>query len=126
LIALMPASVSAQRYPEKSIRFIAPYAPGGSTDLLARTLAQKLTDSLGQPVVADNRPGAGGNIGADIVAKSSARRVHDPARAGESNGNQRDAVRERSCRSTPRRTFAPITAGSEGAAGDRRQHKFAC
>jgi len=71
LIALMPASVSAQRYPEKSIRFIAPYAPGGSTDLLARTLAQKLTDSLGQPVVADNRPGAGGNIGADIVAKSS-------------------------------------------------------
>ena len=72
LIALMPASVSAQRYPEKSIRFIAPYAPGGSTDLLARTLAQKLTDSLGQPVVADNRPGAGGNIGADIVAKSSA------------------------------------------------------
>ena len=70
-MALTSQLAAAQRYPEKSIRFIAPYAPGGSTDLLTRTLAQKLTDSLGQPVVADNRPGAGGNIGADIVAKSA-------------------------------------------------------
>ena len=63
--------VTAQGYPEKAIRFIAPYAPGGSTDLLTRTLAQKLTVSLGQTVVADNRPGAGGNVGADIVAKAA-------------------------------------------------------
>ena len=62
---------AAQGYPEKTIRFIAPYAPGGSTDLLTRTLAQKLTVSLGQTVVADNRPGAGGNVGADIVAKAA-------------------------------------------------------
>ena len=71
-IALAPQFAAAQRYPEKSIRFIAPYAPGGSTDLLTRTLAVKLTESLGQPVVADNRPGAGGNIGAEIAAKSPA------------------------------------------------------
>ena len=70
-IALMPQLAAAQKYPEKSIRFIAPYAPGGATDLLTRTLALKLTESLGQSVVADNRPGAGGNIGADIVAKSA-------------------------------------------------------
>ena len=70
-MALTSLMAAAQRYPEKSIRFIAPYAPGGSTDLLTRTLALKLTDFLGQAVVADNRPGAGGNIGADIVAKSA-------------------------------------------------------
>jgi tripartite-type tricarboxylate transporter receptor subunit TctC len=72
VVALAPQFAAAQRYPEKSIRFIAPYAPGGSTDLLTRTLAVKLTESLGQSVVADNRPGAGGNIGADIAAKSPA------------------------------------------------------
>ena len=71
-MALAPLYVAAQRYPGKSIRFIAPYAPGGSTDLLTRTLAAKLTESLGQSVVADNRPGAGGNIGSDIAAKSPA------------------------------------------------------
>ncbi len=71
-IALAPHYATAQRYPEKTIRFVAPYAPGGATDLLTRTLALKLTDSLGQSVIADNRPGAGGNIGADIVAKSPA------------------------------------------------------
>ncbi|MCX7138455.1 MAG: tripartite tricarboxylate transporter substrate binding protein [Proteobacteria bacterium] len=70
-IALVSYSALAQRYPEKTIRFIAPYAPGGSTDLLTRTLAQKLTEYLGQTVVADNRPGAGGNVGAEIAAKSA-------------------------------------------------------
>ena len=70
-IALAADPAFAQRYPEKPIRFIAPYAPGGSTDLLTRTLAQKLTESLGQTVVPDNRPGAGGNVGADIAAKSA-------------------------------------------------------
>ena len=69
--ALLPAlAVHAQRYPDKPVRFIAPYAPGGSTDVLTRALAQKLTDSLGQTVVPDNRPGAGGNLGAEIAAKA--------------------------------------------------------
>ena len=70
-IALVSYSAFAQRYPEKTIRFIAPYAPGGSTDLLTRSLAQKLTEYLGQTVVADNRPGAGGNVGAEIAAKAA-------------------------------------------------------
>ncbi len=69
-IALAATSAAAQRYPDKPVRFIAPYAPGGATDLLTRTLAQKLTESLGQTVVPDNRPGAGGNVGAEIAAKS--------------------------------------------------------
>ena len=71
LIVLTPQMAAAQRYPEKSIRFIAPYAPGGSTDLLTRALAQKLTEYMGQTVIADNRPGAGGNVGAEIAAKSA-------------------------------------------------------
>ena len=70
--AATPFLAAAQAYPTKTIRFIAPYAPGGATDLLTRTLALKLTESLGQTVVADNRPGAGGNVGADIAAKSPA------------------------------------------------------
>jgi tripartite-type tricarboxylate transporter receptor subunit TctC len=69
-IALAPRPASAEAYPEKPIRFICPYAQGGATDLLTRTLAQKLTESLGQPVVTDNRAGAGGNVGADLAAKS--------------------------------------------------------
>jgi tripartite-type tricarboxylate transporter receptor subunit TctC len=68
--AALPAA--AQQYPSKPIRFIVPFAPGGGTDLLGRTLAQKLNEAWGQPVVVDNRAGGGGNIGTDIVAKSPA------------------------------------------------------
>ena len=72
IVSIPLMAVAQQRYPEKPIRFIAPYAPGGSTDLLTRTLAQKLTESMGQTVVPDNRPGAGGNVGAEIAARSPA------------------------------------------------------
>ena len=72
LFASANALAANERYPEKSIRFVAPYAPGGATDLLTRTMAQKLTELLGVAVVTDNRPGAGGNVGAEIVAKSPA------------------------------------------------------
>jgi tripartite-type tricarboxylate transporter receptor subunit TctC len=66
------ASISfAQGYPAKPIRLIVPFPAGGATDILARTLSQKLGDKLGQPVVIDNRPGAGGTIGSDAVAKSA-------------------------------------------------------
>src|SRR5258706_15876955 len=60
----------AQSYPPKPIRLIVPFPAGGTTDILARAIAQKLSDALGHQFVVDNRPGAGGNIGSDIVAKS--------------------------------------------------------
>jgi len=69
-LAVMTAPACAQQYPAKSIRFILPFPPGGPTDLLGRIVAQKLADQLGQPVVPDNRPGAGGNLGLELAAKS--------------------------------------------------------
>lgn len=62
----------AQSYPSKPIRIVAPFPPGGSVDILARIIGAELQKSWGQTVVVDNRPGAGGNIGADNVAKSAA------------------------------------------------------
>ena len=72
LCALFLCSAAlAQDYPSKPVRFIVPYAPGGSSDVLARTLGQKLAESLGQQVVVDNRPGAGSMVGTDAAAKSA-------------------------------------------------------
>ena len=68
LVLALPAA--AQPYPSKPIRFVVPYPAGGPLDTVARLLAQKVGESVKQPVVVDNKPGAGGNIGADIVAKS--------------------------------------------------------
>jgi tripartite-type tricarboxylate transporter receptor subunit TctC len=61
----------AQTYPAKPIRFVVPYPPGGPLDAVARVLGEKMKDGLGQPVIVENKPGAGGNIGADAVAKSA-------------------------------------------------------
>jgi tripartite-type tricarboxylate transporter receptor subunit TctC len=58
-------------YPDKPIRFMVPFAPGGGTDIISRLLAQKMTEALGQPLVIDNRGGGGGTIAAEIVAKSA-------------------------------------------------------
>jgi len=63
------AQVSTQ-YPIKPIWIIVPYAPGGAVDIISRALAQELTAKLGQTVLVDNRPGAGGNVGSVYVAKS--------------------------------------------------------
>jgi tripartite-type tricarboxylate transporter receptor subunit TctC len=65
------AGVAAQTWPAKPVRIIIPFAPGGSTDLQARLLAKKFTESLGQPFVADNRAGASGMIGTEVVARAA-------------------------------------------------------
>ncbi|OLE20060.1 MAG: ABC transporter substrate-binding protein [Betaproteobacteria bacterium 13_1_20CM_3_63_8] len=66
-----PLLAAKQAYPSKPIRLVVPFPAGGSLDVVARAIGQKLTEAWGQPVVIDNRPGAGGNIGADLVAKSA-------------------------------------------------------
>ncbi|MSP97340.1 MAG: tripartite tricarboxylate transporter substrate binding protein [Betaproteobacteria bacterium] len=68
---MLAAGAHAQSYPTKSIRLIVPFAPGGSTDALARTVGQKLGDNFGQQILVDNRAGANGNIGTDLVAKAN-------------------------------------------------------
>lgn len=64
------ATAAETRYPSKQVRFILPFPPGGPTDIVGRAIGQKLSDQIGQPVVSDNRPGAGGNLGAELAAKS--------------------------------------------------------
>jgi tripartite-type tricarboxylate transporter receptor subunit TctC len=70
VVSLAPP-VQAQKFPDHAIKFVVPFPPGGGNDILARSIHQKLAEQLGQPVVVDNRPGAGGNIGTDFVAKSA-------------------------------------------------------
>ena len=64
-------TVSAQPYPNKPLRFVVPFPPGGSTDLLARRLCERLQASMGQPCVVENKPGAGGAVGSEFVAKAA-------------------------------------------------------
>ncbi len=68
----LAGAAHAQQYPSKPIRIVVPFPPGGIADVMARVFGQKFSDSWGQPAVVENRAGAGGNIGADIVAKSPA------------------------------------------------------
>src|SRR5262249_52628460 len=71
LAALMLSSPASAAYPEKPIRLIVPYTPAGTVDILARALGERLTAVWKQPVVIENRPGAGGSIGAEAVAKAA-------------------------------------------------------
>lgn len=72
LAPALAAAADASAYPAKTVRFILPFAAGGGTDVVARAIAQKLTEQLGQPFIVDNRAGANGSLGADLVAKAPA------------------------------------------------------
>ena len=71
LLALCASMAAAQDYPRKAVRVVAPFAPGGATDLLARLVSQKLSERWSQSVLVDNRTGAGGHIGAEVAARSA-------------------------------------------------------
>ena len=71
LIAIASVSSVAQTYPAKAVRVIVPFPPAGAADLLTRTIGQKLTAVWGQQIIVDNRPGAGGNLGVEVAAKSA-------------------------------------------------------
>src|SRR5436853_5834825 len=67
---LFAGSAFAQDYPSRPVKIIVPYAPGGSTDIIGRIVAQRLSESLGQSFLVDNRPGASGNLALEAVAKA--------------------------------------------------------
>ena len=70
MMILNSGMASTQNYPNKPVRLIVPPAPGGGMDIIARGVAQKLTESLGNAVIVDNRSGAGGSVGAEIIARA--------------------------------------------------------
>ena len=71
VLALVAPLAGAQAWPAKPIKWVVPFAPGGTTDILARTVGEKLAQALGQPVIIENKPGAGGGVGAELVARAA-------------------------------------------------------
>lgn len=116
LAALWACGASAQqpgpdqKFPQRPIRFICPYVPGGAGDIFTRTIAQKLTESLGHTVVVDNRPGANGGIGTGIVARAQPDGY--TLLMGNSGPMTVNPVLYRRVPYDPIRDFAPITQGT--------------
>ena len=104
------AQSDATKYPQRPIRFICPYVPGGAGDIFTRTIAQKLGDALGQSVVVDNRPGANGGIGTEIVAKAPA--DGHTLLMGNSGPLTINPVLYKRVPYDPIKDFAPITQGT--------------
>ena len=77
MVGLVPGIASADTYPSRPIKLIVPFPPGGPNDIIARVVAQRMSELLGQPVIIDNRGGAGGVVGTEAVAKVGAGRLHD-------------------------------------------------
>ena len=107
VLALSFGSAFAQSWPSKPLKLIVPFPPGGGTDLASRSVAAKLGDALGQPVVVENRPGAGGTIGADAVAKSAP----DGYTIGTATSSTHPAsvALQKNVPYDPVKSFAPIT-----------------
>jgi tripartite-type tricarboxylate transporter receptor subunit TctC len=101
---------AGQNYPSRPIRFICPYVPGGAGDIFTRSIGQKLAESLGYPVVVDNRPGANGGIGTDLVAK--AQPDGHTLLMGNSGPMTINPVLYRSVPYDPIKDFAPVTQGT--------------
>ena len=97
-VGTLTGHVLAQNYPSKTVRIFVGFAAGGGTDTAARMVAQKLSESLGQPVVVENRPGSGGIIATDMVAKSASdgySLLMMAAAAPELNSRMRSSCSER-------------------------------
>jgi tripartite-type tricarboxylate transporter receptor subunit TctC len=109
-LAAAAATGSGPVYPMRPVRFICPYVAGGAGDIFTRTIAQKLTEALGQSVVVDNRPGANGGIGTDLVAKSAP--DGHTLLMGNSGPLAVNPVLYRKVPYDPIKDFAPITQGT--------------
>jgi len=70
-MAALPVAAQAAKYPTKAIRMIVPFAPGGGTDIVGRVIAMKMSEMLGQSVIVDNRPGAGGTVGTETAVRAN-------------------------------------------------------
>ena len=106
-----PLVAFSQAWPAKPIRLVVPYAPGGSTDLLARSIGQKLGDALGQQVLVDNRAGANGTLGSDLVARAAPDGYTILLGTGATHGLT--SLLSKNVPYDPVKDFTPITAAAE-------------